>query len=81
MSRKRPPEHDYICLRCGCACNPSGDRHLGGGPGMRACGLPPRPVLRSDWEAEVATWALGFKRQTSTRPEEGGEGVEYPPRD
>lgn len=50
--RRRPPEYDYICRRCGCACN--GRRHLGGGStAMRACGKPPDPVLRSVFKAEV----------------------------
>jgi hypothetical protein len=52
MARKRPPEFDYICERCGCPCDFR--RHLGGGQGMRACKGPVRPVLRSVYEAEIA---------------------------
>jgi hypothetical protein len=57
MSRKRSPENDYICQRCGCPCDPTGTRHLGGGQNMRACGLPPKPILRSEMEA----WASGVR--------------------
>lgn len=54
MSRRRPPEHDYICRRCGCACNAAGTRHLGGGSrDMRACDRAPEPLLRSDFEAQI----------------------------
>lgn len=53
MARKRAPEHDYICQRCGCACEADGSRHLGGGQGMRACKFPPDPILRSEAEAEA----------------------------
>jgi hypothetical protein len=54
MARKRSPEHDYICQRCGCACDEQGTRHLGGGQGMRACRFPPNPILRSEHEREAA---------------------------
>lgn len=54
MARKRAPEHDYVCTRCGCPCGPYGGKHLGGGTkGMRACDQA-APRLRSEWEAELA---------------------------
>lgn len=55
MGRKRAPEHDWICLRCTCPCNPPGaePRHLGGGQDMRACRKPPVPILRSEYEADM----------------------------
>ncbi len=50
MTRRRSPEHDYICQRCLCACNVSGTRHEGGGSAdFRACEKPPIPVLRRDF--------------------------------
>ncbi len=55
MTRRRSPEHDYICQRCLCACNVSGTRHEGGGSAdFRACEKPPIPVLRSDFEKMIA---------------------------
>lgn len=57
MARKRSPEHDWICRRCGCACTMPGapePRHVGGGQGLRACRWAPDPVLRADHEAEAA---------------------------
>ncbi|SKK36945.1 hypothetical protein [Mycobacteroides abscessus] len=55
MTRRRSPQHDYICRRCLCACNISGTRHEGGGSAdFRACGKPPIPVLRSDFVKELA---------------------------
>lgn len=55
MARKRPPEYDYICRRCLCACNIAGTRHEGGGSAnFRACGKPPIPVLRSAYQREIA---------------------------
>lgn len=51
MARKRSPEHDYICRRCGCPCDFT--KHIGGGQGMRACGQAPDVVLRSAYEAEI----------------------------
>lgn len=54
MARKRSPEYDYICQRCGCACDEAGTRHLGGGQNMRACRRDPDPILRSEFEAEAA---------------------------
>lgn len=54
MTRRRPPQYDYICQRCGCACDAGGTRHLGGGSrGMCACGKPPDVVLRSDFDRDV----------------------------
>jgi formylmethanofuran dehydrogenase subunit B len=53
MARKRSPEQDYICQRCGCACDRYGTRHEGGGQGMKACNKTPNPILRSVHEAEV----------------------------
>lgn len=54
MARKRTPDHDYICRRCGCPCGPQPGKHLGGGQGMKACRGPSDPVLRSVYEAEIA---------------------------
>lgn len=55
MTRRRPPEADYICRRCLCPCDPVGTRHLGGGNrSMRACAGPPAPVLRWRFDAEIA---------------------------
>lgn len=54
MGRKRAPEADYICAVCGCACNPSGDKHIGGGDAAHtSCGKPPVAVLRSKWDADL----------------------------
>lgn len=61
MARKRSPEHDYICIRCGCPCDAAGTRHLGGGQGMRACKKPPHPMLRSQFEAEAAAVMAGLR--------------------
>lgn len=60
MARKRAPEHDWVCQRCGCPCNPPGhiqQVHVGGGQGMKACSLAPQPILRSVMEAEIAAVA------------------------
>lgn len=57
MSRKRAPEHDWICRRCLCPCMPPGhpeQRHIGGGQGMKACKLGADPILRSEHDAEVS---------------------------
>lgn len=58
MARKRSPEYDYICTRCGCPAEGDGSRHLGGGRGMRACkkqaGQPLPVQLRREFEAEAA---------------------------
>lgn len=61
MARKRAPEHDYICRRCGCPCDEGGTKHLGGGQGMRACKRPPDPVLRSEYDADIALVAEAFR--------------------
>ena len=57
MGRKRAPEHDYICIRCGAAVDGpwEGAKHVSGGAvrGQKACGKPPVVRLRSDWEAEL----------------------------
>jgi hypothetical protein len=53
MARKRGPEQDYICQRCGCACDRYGTKHEGGGQGMKACDKAPDPILRSAYEAEA----------------------------
>lgn len=55
MARKRSSEHDWICTRCEAPigfnrgrwkhCGPAPTGH---GPG-KACGKPPRPMLRRDW--------------------------------
>lgn len=54
--RKRGAEFDYLCMRCGCPCDPPGERpvHIGGGQGMKACGPVAVPVLRSEFEAQMA---------------------------
>lgn len=60
MGRKRSPEHDWICLRCECPCNPpwhSQQRHLGGGQNRKACRKPPNPILRADYDAMMAEMA------------------------
>lgn len=56
MARKRSAEFDWVCVRCGCPSDPPGERavHLGGGQGMRACGPVAVPVLRSEFDAEMA---------------------------
>jgi hypothetical protein len=53
MARKRSPENDYLCIRCGCPCDAAGTKHLGGGQGMKACGKKPHARLRSEWDAEM----------------------------
>jgi hypothetical protein len=63
MARKRSPENDWICQRCGCACDAQGERHLGGGQGMRACRFPPDPVLRRDAEAEAAALVAALRKR------------------
>lgn len=68
MARKRAPEWDFICLRCGCPCDEFGTRHEGGGQGMKACGYPPNPILRSAWEAEAAEIVAAIR---SHKPYEG----------
>lgn len=69
MTRRRPPENDFICRRCGCACDAPGTRHLGGGSrDMRACGQPPEPVLRSELKAQTrAEVAAVFDRMPARR--------------
>lgn len=64
MARKRAPERDWICLRCGCPCEEDGSRHLGGGRGMRACSRAPRPVLRSALEAEAAAVVASLRARS-----------------
>jgi len=54
MARKRQPHWDYICMLCGCPCDEFGTKHEGGGQNMKACGKPPRPILRTEWEAMIA---------------------------
>jgi hypothetical protein len=61
MARKRSPEHDYICQRCGCPCDAGGTKHLGGGQGMRACRFAPDPILRSEHEREAAAVVRGLR--------------------
>jgi hypothetical protein len=63
MARKRSPEHDYICQRCGCACDEYGTKHLGGGQGMRACRRTPDPILRSEHEREAAELVQSLLRR------------------
>jgi hypothetical protein len=59
LARKRSAEFDWVCVRCGCPCDPPGERvvHLGGGHGMRACGPHAQPVLRSVFEEEMGAVA------------------------
>lgn len=52
---------DFVCRRCGCACDAAGIRHRGGGPGMRACGKPPHPVLRSELAHEASSIAAAAR--------------------
>jgi hypothetical protein len=61
MARKRSPEHDYICIRCGCPCDAGGTRHLGGGRGMRACKNTPHVMLRSEYDAMIAADMAAFR--------------------
>jgi hypothetical protein len=59
MARKRPAEYDFICRRCECPCDGPyvrDPKHLGGGQNRRACRKPPLPVLRSEYEAEMAAF-------------------------
>lgn len=68
MSRKRPPEGDYICQVCLCPCDASGGKHVGGGgAGHTSCGKPATPVLRSVWEANLKA-DLAAIRDTLSRP-------------
>jgi hypothetical protein len=54
MTRKRPPEYDYICSRCLCACESDGSRHISGGSAdFTACKKGPVPILRSEWKAGI----------------------------
>jgi hypothetical protein len=61
MARKRSPENDWICQRCGCPCD--WQRHLGGGQGMRACRFPPDPILRGEAEAEAAALVAALRKR------------------
>lgn len=55
MGRKRAPEDDYICMRCQCACDQAGTKHVGGGDANHtSCGKTPNPVLRADWDAMMS---------------------------
>lgn len=54
MGRKRSPECDWICTKCGCPCGPFPGGHVGGGQNRKACKGPSRPMLRADWEAMMA---------------------------
>ena len=68
MTRRRPPEADYICQRCQCACNPAGTKHIGGGDAAHtSCGKPPIPVLRADWDAMLARDAAAVRDILSHR--------------
>ena len=57
MGRKRSADHDWICMVCECPCGPVPGKHIGGGQNRRACKGPSRPVLRRDWEAQMAAEA------------------------
>lgn len=60
MARKRSPEHDWLCLRCECPCNPpwhSQQVHVGGGQNRKACRKAPNPILRADYDAMIAEMA------------------------
>jgi hypothetical protein len=64
MGRKRAPQHDWICIRCGCPCEADGSRHLGGGQGMRSCKKSPRPMLRAEFEEMIrADLRSAFSRE------------------
>jgi len=67
MARKRAPEHDYICLRCGCPCDIGGTKHMGGGRGMKACRSAPVSILRSMYEAEVREAVRGTRWRLDLR--------------
>jgi hypothetical protein len=61
MARKRAPEDDYICQVCQCACDRFGKKHLGGGDAYhRACGKPPVPILRTEWNAMIKAEVSGL---------------------
>jgi hypothetical protein len=69
MARKRAPEDDYICMRCQCACTPSGDKHISGGDSAHtSCGKPPSPVLRADWDAMMKADLVAVRRVISRPP-------------
>jgi hypothetical protein len=77
MTRRRPPDCDYICRRCGCACNITGTRHLGGGSrDMRACKRSPDPILRADFEREIAADVAGALRARRLRWDNSTETVD-----
>lgn len=67
MGRKRPPEHDYICIRCGCPSSPPGPdaKHIGGGQGMRACKSAPHVMLRSEFDAMIAADMAALRARRS----------------
>jgi hypothetical protein len=56
VARKRSAEFDWVCVRCGCPCDPPGERsvHIGGGQGMKACGPVASPILRSEYEEQMS---------------------------
>lgn len=64
MARKRSADHDWICMRCGCPCNPSPGPHIGGGQNMKACAGPSDPILRSVYEAEISAVVAGLRQRT-----------------
>ena len=49
MTRKRSPEYDYVCRRCGVACEH--DRHYRNGWTKGGLCKHPTPMLRRDYEA------------------------------
>jgi len=66
MTRRRAPERDYICRRCGCACHPYPGKHLGGGSrGMKACRGPSVPVLRAEFHAGVTAVVAELRRRST----------------
>jgi hypothetical protein len=73
MGRKREPDHDWVCRRCGCPCVMPGTtrtgKHVGGGQGMRACNQA-EPVLRRDLEHEAQQVVAGLRNRIRLRPEE-----------
>lgn len=57
MGRKRSPEYDYVCRRCGVACDLPGTRHYRGGRSPRACKGTPDPTLRREYDTWMDTMA------------------------
>ena len=67
MARRRSADHDYICIRCGCPTDVIGSKHLGAGPGRKACDYPPNPMLRRDYDAMILNDLRGIFGVGGTR--------------